>query len=422
MPPRIRLPSLRTWLRRFFYNMTISELDSLMEGGGFPTATGLPVSEAGALRHITVYSCVRVRAETFGSFPLKVYRRRPDGKGRDEAFDHPVYGLLHSAPNEEMTSMSWREAMNGHLDLSGNCYSIITKNQRGQVVDVYPWDWRLIEPKRNLETMKLEYHLNDRGKTEILPPDRVFHVPGFSYNGLRGYSIIRLAAEAVAIGLSISEFTARFFGQGMNVGSVLETDKTFKSRDEIEELKKEFGKKYSGLAHSHEPLILTNGLKFSRIPMPLNDAQFIETTKLNMDQLCGLYRVPPHLIANLDRATFNNIEHMSLEFVMYSMLPLVTRFEQTINWKLFTSAERAAGYYAKFNMDGLLRGDAKSRAEALNIRRQNGTLNADEWRALEDENPIGGLAGEAYLCNGNMITVETAARQQPKQTGGGGNA
>jgi HK97 family phage portal protein len=401
------------------YSMTDFDRDVRAWIGGRPTHSGVKVNEHTALRHITVYSCVRVRSESFGMLPLSVYRKRRNGKGRDEAYDHPLYEKVHAVPNADMTSMTWRETMNGHLDLSGNGYSIITQNNRGQVIDLYPWPWTEIEPRRNNDTGKIEYHLNDRGKTEILPAERVFHVPGLGFDGIKGYSIIRMAQEAVGLGLAISEFSARFFGQGMNVGSVFQTDQEM-TQPAIDDLRAQLMEKGAGLANSWMPFILHSGLKFARIPMPLSDAQFIENTKLNKAEICGLFRVPPHLVADLDRATFSNIEHQSIEYVVFSMLPLITRFEQTMNWKLFTRQERDQGYYVKFNIDALLRGDSKARAEYLTKKRQNGVINADEWRELDDENPIGGIAGTAYLVNGNMISTETAARQQPKQAGDGG--
>lgn len=387
--------------------------------GGRPTSSGAKVNEQTALRHITVYSCVRVRSESFASLPLNVYRKRPAGKGRDEARDHPLHELLHNVPNPDMTSMTWRETMSGHLDLSGNCYSIITQNNRGQVIDLYPWPWDSIYPERNKDTEKIEYYLTDRGKVEILPQEKVFHVPGLGFDGIKGYSIIRMAQEAVGLGLAISEFSGRFFSQGMNVGSVFQTDNAM-TQDAVDELRKQLLEKGSGMANSWMPLILHNGLKFARIPMPLSDAQFIENIKLNKEDLCGLFRVPPHMIADLSRSTNNNIEHQGIEYVMYSMLPVITRYEKTMDWKLFTPAERAAGYYTKFNMDALLRGDSAARAEYLNKKRQNGIINADEWRELDDENPIGGVAGTTYFINGNMISAETAAKQQPKSTNAAG--
>jgi HK97 family phage portal protein len=381
--------------------------------GGSQTKSGVVVNENTAMRHVTVQSCLRVRAETLASFPLSVYRKRQNGKGRDEALDHPVFDLIHAVPNDEMTSATWLQFMNFNLDVSGNGYSIITTNKRGQVIDLYPWKWNEITPQRNLQTNNLEYWVNDRGKIEILPPEKVLHVPGWCFDGLKGHSTIHLARESVGLGMAISEFIARFYGQGMNVGTVIEGNESLTS-EQAGRLREQFIQKGSGLANSWMPIVLHGGLKMNRIPMPLNDAQFIETYKLNRDEICGLYRVPPHLVANMERATFTNIEHQSLDYVMFSMLPVVTQYEQVMNWKLFTQEERSQGYYVKFNIDALLRGDAKSRADALAIKRQNGVINADEWRELDDENPIGGLAGTTYFVMSTYASAETLAKQPPK--------
>ena len=404
-------------------NYSLTDLDRDMKTwlGGMPTKSGVPVNEHSAMRYITVYSCVRVRSESFASLPVSVYRRRKNGKGRDEITDHLLYDKIHSIPNAEMTSLTWRETMNSQLDLSGNCYSIITTNKRGQVIDIYPWPWDQVRVKRNKDTRKIEYEIYEKGlKVETLPPERVFHVPGLSYDGLLGYSIISLMREYVGLGMAVNEFIERFYGQGMNVGTVLETDNPM-GEDEVEQLRAQFMEKGSGLANSWLPLVLHSGLKFNRIPMTLVDAQTIEILKLTETQICGLYRVPPHMIANLDRATFDNIEEQGIEYVIHSLLPQVTRYEQAMNWKLFTKSEREQGYYVKFNVDGLLRGDSEARAKYLTAKRQQGIINADEWRELDDENPIGGIAGTAYLVNGNMISTEIAASQQLKQTAAGGD-
>ncbi|MBO8183764.1 MAG: phage portal protein [Archaeoglobus sp.] len=383
---------------------------------GTTTKAGTMVTQQTALRLSTLLACIRVRTESFGCLPCAVYRKRKNGKGRDEAYDHPLYEIIHNTPSENMTALTWRETMNMNFDADGNCYSIIEWNRRGQVIRLIPVPYYLMEPKLNEETGEVEYHYNDRGKIEVLPAEKVYHVPGFSFDGIKGISIIRLAGETFGRGLAIDEFINRFYGQGMNFGVVLETDKIFKDgSEEVEFIRKQFEERYGGLANAHRPIILHNGLKVNRIPISFTDAQTIEILKLTDEQICGLMRVPPHMIAHLDRATFSNIEHQGIEYVIYSMLPIVTRHEQEMRRKLFTRQEREEGYYVKFNVDALLRGDAKARAEALAIKRQNGIINADEWRELDDENPIGGLAGSAYLVNGNMISTETAAKQLPKR-------
>ncbi|OME25830.1 phage portal protein [Paenibacillus sp. FSL E2-0274] len=380
---------------------------------GSQSSSGQDVSEAQAMKFITVFSCVRVLAEGVGTLPLFVYKKRLGG-GKDKAEDHPVFGLLHDRPNSEMTSQSWREAQVGQLATAGNCYSALSVNRRGQIADIYPIPWNECYPQRNLITKEIEYQVAGDG---IYPTERIFHVPGFGFDGIVGYSPIRMAAEAIGMGMAASEFNSHFYKNGMNVGGVLEHPQAL-SELAYGRLQEWITEKGVGLGNSWKPLILEEGMKFSRIPMPFVDAQFIETRKLNRDEICGLFRVPPHMIANLERSTNNNIEHQGIEFVMHTLMPYLTRIEQTANWKLFTPAERAAGYYVKFNVDGLLRGDYKSRQEGLAIQRQNGIINGDAWNEIEDRNPAPDGSGQPYLVNGNMITVSRAANAQSSPEGG----
>src|SRR5690606_6361678 len=202
----------------------------------------------------------------------------------------------------------------------------------------------------------------------------------------------------------------RFYSQGMTVGTVLEHPGHL-SDEAMANLRKSLQEEAIGLANAWSPFILEEGMKLSRVAMPFREVQLVEMLKLSRDEICGLFRVPPHMVANLERATFSNIEHLSLEFVMYTLLPYVRLFEQSINQRVLTPAERQAGYYVKFNLSGLLRGDYKSRQEGLAIQRQNGVISADEWRELEEMNPIPDGSGKAYLVNGNMITLQEAMRK-----------
>jgi len=385
---------------------------------GSMTKAGTLVTQQTSLRLSTYLACSRVRTESFGCLPCSPFKKRGGGKGQDEAYDHPLYEIIHNVPNEDMTSLTFRESLNMNFDADGNCYAIIDTNRAGNVIRLTPVPFYNMEPKYNEFKDKMEYHFYDRGKYEILPPSKVYHVPGFSWDGLKGISMIQAAAETFGRGMALDEFTNRFFGQGMNFGVVFEFPNDVKDPDAI---KKQVEEKYGGLVNSHRPMILTNGGKVSRIPISFVDAQLIEMMNLTDMQICGIMRVPPHMIAHLERSTNNNIEHQGIEFVVYSMLPVITRHEQEMNRKLFTKKEREAGYYVKFNIDALLRGDSKARAEALALKRQNGIINANEWRALDEQNPIDGVAGEAYLVNGASISTETAANQLPKQTGNNNN-
>ncbi|WP_028562246.1 phage portal protein [Paenibacillus pinihumi] len=375
--------------------------------------SGVDVNEESAMRFITIYSCVRVLAETIGALPLVVYKERRSGKGADKAYDHPLYDLLYNQPNDEMTTVTWREQQIGNQAVAGNGYSVVTKNGRGAPVDLYPLPWHQVQPFRDTDG-EIKYRIMDRGKQEVFPKSHVFHTMGISPDGLIGYSPIRMAAESIGVGMAATEFGARFYGQGMNVGSVFEYPNAMSDKA-YSRVKEDLDLRGVGLANSWKPLILEEGAKFSRIPMPLNDAQFIETRKFSRDEICGLFRVPPHMIANMERSTFSNIEHQGIEFVKYTLLPYLVGWEKTISWKLLTPAERRAGYYAKFNVEGLLRGDYKSRQEGLAIQRQNGIINANKWREIEEMNPIEGEEGTAYMVNGNMIPTSRAIN-----SGGGG--
>jgi len=383
---------------------------------GGRVSSGVDVNEDSAMKFITVYSCVRVLAETIASLPLHINKNRPGG-GADRAHDHPVYDLLYNQPNDEMTTVTWRQQQIGNQALSGRCYSIITRNNRGQPKDLYPIMWNECTPFRDQSDGKIKYQVADRGNHEVFPADKIFSVIGMSMDGITGISPISMGAEAIGAGLAATEFAGRFYAQGMNIGSILEYP-TAMSDVAYSRLKEDMEARGSGLANSWRPMILEEGAKFSRIPMPLSDAQFIENRKFTRDEICGLFRVPPHMIANLERSTNNNIEQQSIEFVQYSLMPYLVAWEKAINWKLFTPAERQAGYHAKFNVSALMRGDYKSRQEGLATMRQNGVINANKWLEMEDMNPIDGIEGEAYLVNGTMIPTSTAAGKTNDNGGG----
>lgn len=405
--------------------LSLGDLDRLMDEamGGRPTHAGVRVSEQTALSLIEVQKCVRVRAETRGCLPVSILKKRGDGKGRDEARDHPLYEILNVAPNNEMDSQTYYERMEIFFSLWGNDISVITRNssRNRNVTDLYPLPWYKCRVMRDKDTGQIYYEYRDRGQWERFPPEKIFHIRGMSFDGLVGISTIGMAREAVGQGLAMAEFANRFFGQGMNFGGILESPNALSqaARDNMRKAAKEMG---AGLANSWEPFLLEEGTKWNRIPMSFVDAEFVKVMNLNKYDIDGLFRVPPHMVANLERSTNNNIEHQGIEFVVYSMLPTITRFERMANWKLLTPQERAAGYYVKINVDALLRGDAASRGQYLQKKRQSGALSADEWRALDDENPTGVPGGDAYLVNGNMISLETAMKQQPRQNTGGGGA
>ena len=387
---------------------------------GESVKSGVHVNEDTALRFSAVFACVRVLSETLASLPLIVYRRRQNGNGKDRAYDHPLYSLLHDSPNEDMTAMTMKETIMGHLVTSGNGYAYKTITRGGRVLSLYPLNWTRIEPARNKDTRAIEYKFRENdGTTRILSQEEVFHIPGLGFDGIRGYSPTRMAMEAVGLGLAAEEFGARFFGQGANASGTLETDQQM-SEPAVERLRTQFAEKHARLSQSHKPILLEQGLKFNKITIPPEEAQFLETRRFQVEEIARINRVPLHLLQDLTRSTNNNIEHQSLEFVMYTMMPWFVRWEQAVNMQLLTPQEREQGYFAEFLVLGLLRGDNKSRADALHIMRQDGIINADEWRDLENMNPQEGDQGKKYLVNGNMIPVELAGKVKATEPPRGG--
>lgn len=385
--------------------------------GAGPSKSGVSVSNESAKRFSAVFACIRVLSETLASMPIILYRDKKLGdksSGKDRAVDHPLYDILHNAPNNEMPSFMLKETLMNHICSSGNGYAQIQRSRRGSVISLNILPWTAVEVTRNPTTYEIEYLTNDRGKYITLNPEEVFHIPGLGFDGIKGYSPIKMAREAVGLGLAAEEFAARFYGNGTHLGGILRHPGTL-SESAHKNLKEDFQNKYKGLSNSHEVPILEEGMEFQQLGIKPEEAQFIETRKFQIEEIARIYRVPMHLLQNLDRSTNNNIEHQSLEFVMYTMLPWFTRWEQFINFRLLTREERQQGYFAEFLINALLRGDTQARAEMLHKMRQDGVINADEWRELENMNPQEGGQGKYYLINGNMISVDTAAKQQPRQ-------
>jgi HK97 family phage portal protein len=372
--------------------------------GGNLTSTGIRVNENTAMNSTAVYACVRILAESIASLPLPVYKRNKGGeKERDPT--HPLYTVLHDQANTEMTAFTLKELLMSHLCTWGNAYAEIEWDGAGRIKGLWPLPPDKTWPERNPSTKLIEYKtiLSD-GSGVTLSYDRVFHIPGLGSDGLVGYSPIRMSREAIGLSLAAEEFGSRFFGNGAQLSGVLEHPGKLGDKA-VEHLRESFEEKYTGLSRAHRLMILEEGMKYNRIGIPPEDAQFLETRKFQLNEIARIFRVPPHLIGDLDRATFSNIEHQSIEFVVHTLRPWLVRWEQAIIMKLLTPLERRR-FFAEFVVDGLLRGDVKSRYDAYAVGRQNGWLSANDIRNLENMNPIDG--GDAYLVNGNMMPVDQA--------------
>lgn len=398
-------------LTRFFERRALDEISGagLIARGfyNFDTATGVTVSPLRALQASAVFACTRVLAEGLAMLPLHEYRRV--ARGREIAGDHYLYPLLHDLPNPEMTSYSLRELAMTHLCLRGNAIHYLDTNAAGEWTGIWPINPDLVTLLREAGTNRLFYgvELPERFGREyrIVPMERIWHVHGLSQNGLWGLSPIGIAAQSIGMALATEEYGARFFGNGAQPGFILKHPGRLKD-DAYERLKLAWEKRHHGLENAHKLAILEDGMDVAKIGVSPEEAQFLETRKFQATEIARFFRVPPHMIADLDRATFSNIEQMSLEFVMYSLMPWMVRFEQEIYRSLLTPSERKT-YFVKFQVDALLRGDLQTRYAAYAQGIQWGWLSINDVLELEDRNQVDN--GNLHLAPLNMAPIDQLA-------------
>jgi len=385
-------------------------LEALSAGTG--TATGKTISVEGSLAFVPVYACVRLLATSIASLPLPVYRRLPGG-GKERDAGHPLYPLLHDQPNPEMTSCEMRQAMVGHLMLWGNAYANIERGADGRPIALWPLRPDRMRVERSPRTGQLLYRYSVPGGEErVLLADEVMHWRGLSSDGQIGYSPISLAREAVGMGLSAEEYAARFFGNDSRPGGILKTPNKL-TPESANASKESWQAAHGGLTNAHRVAVLQEGLEWQSIGIPPKDAQFLELRQFQRTEIAMLFGVPPHMIGDTERSTSwgTGIEQQGIGFVTYTLRPWLVAIEQRIKADLFLQAERET-WFAEFLVDGLLRGDAKGRAESLAIQRQNGVINADEWREIENRNPLPDGQGQVFLVNSAMISPAQAGQTE----------
>lgn len=380
---------------------------------GQQSNSGVEVDEESSLKISAVYACVKVIAETIASLPLVLLKELSNGDN-EKAKQHPLYSVLHDSPNSEMTSFTFREMLMTNLLLWGNAYALIKRDANGHVVELYPLKSKNMVVERDAVTNAIKYtYTNNKGITKTYKPKQVLHIPAFTFDGIVGVSPITYAREAMGLSLATEEFGARFFGNGARPGGVLEHPGIVK---DPEKLRDSWNKVYQGTQNSHKVAVLEEGMKYHEIGMSPEDSQFLQTRAFQINEICRIFRVPPHMIGDLSRSTFSNIEHQSIDFVVHTIRPWIARWEQAITRSLLNDEEKTI-YYARFNVNGLMRGDFNSRMSGYAIARQNGWMSANEIRALEDMNKIpSDQGGDLYLLNGNMISAIKAG-----QTGGASN-
>jgi len=375
------------------------------------TNSGKIVNERSAMQMTAVYSCVRILAEAIAGLPLHLYHYKDDG-GKEKAINHSLYHLLHDEPNPEMSSFVFRETLMTHLLLWGNAYAQIIRNGKGEVIALYPLMPSRMKVDRD-ENGHLFYQYNRSNdeanaketETVILSPRDVLHIPGLGFDGVVGYSPIAMAKNAVGMAIACEEYGAKFFANGAAPSGVLEHPGTIKDPSRVRD---SWNATFGGSANSGKVAVLEEGMKYTPISINPQEAQFLETRKFQINEIARIFRVPPHMVGDLEKSSFSNIEQQSLEFVKYTLDPWVIRWEQSLIRALLSPEEKKQ-YFFKFNLEGLLRGDYQSRMSGYATARQNGWMSANDIRELENMDKIPAeLGGDLYLINGNMLPLGNA--------------
>lgn len=377
---------------------------------GPPPSAGVDVDEFSALRFAVVFACIHVISESVAQIPLKVYEKLPAG-GKREAPEHPLYRILHDSPNSEMTSFTWREASAAHLCGWGNCYSFIDWGANGR-----PKSLELLTPDRvtpmRLDSGLLVYEVTNRkGQKTRFAKEQILHVPWWGYDGVMGYSPIRMLAESIGAGIAAQQHVGSFFKNGA-IPAIVLTHPEHMSKEAQDRFRDNWHATHGGPLSSNKLAILEEGMTLQTLTIKPADAQLIDVMKMSRSQIAGAFRVPAHMINDLDKATFSNVDQLSIEFVKFSLDPWLERIEQTINCNLFLPSEQGE-YICEFVRDGLLRGDPKARNEAHRVAIMGGWKSINEVRAEENMPPIPG--GDKHFMQSAFTTVDKIVKPEPSK-------
>jgi len=375
-------------------------------GGGAGAWSGETVTTAGAMNHSVVWACYRLISETVGMLPCVMLQSK--GSDKRVASEHPAYTLLHDAPSDDMTAMGYRSTETGHCVLGGNAYSQIARRSgTGTAIELHPLDPDQVTPDREKTGAKrLTYVVkegNSQSKTYTVErgkPHDILHLRGVGWDGIKGFSVITMARQSIGTAIAAERNVGRFYAAGGRLPYIIEQTARFKSDQDRDKWRADWEALY-GIPHKAP--ILEPGLTYKQIGLNMQDQQMLETRLFSIHEICRWFLVSPHLVGDLSRATFSNIEQLALEFVKMTLSTWLTRWEQELWRCLLTPAEKSEGYFFKHNLTALLRGDFVSRMAGYSTILQNGIASVNEVRDLEDWNPIEG--GDAHHIQLNQTTL-----------------
>jgi len=359
---------------------------------GGATSSGISVNQTSALKFSALYACVRLLSESVASLPLHTYQRTENGKERLR--EHPISRMMAASPNKQMSSYSFREVLMGHVLTWGNAYAEIVRDSQGMAIELLP-----ITPDRvrvDVDSEGTIRYIIDEQIT--LERDQVFHLAGLGFDGVIGYSPVKLAANCIGLGLAAEQFGATFFSNGARLGGILQHPAKL-SQEAADRLRESWSNTYGSSNNVGKTAILEEGMSYAQLGIPPDDAQFLQTREFQVKEIARWYGIPPHLVGSMDAATFGNIEHQQIEYVTHTLRPWLVRWEQELQRKVYMDDN----IFPQFIVDGLLRGDTKTRYDSYKTARESGWLSVNEIRELENLNPIDG--GDQYIQPLNMGTV-----------------
>jgi len=364
--------------------------------GDSRSSSGVVVNNTTAARLAAVGSCVRVLQDDIAALPLVVYRKT--GDRREAAKDDPLYSLLKVRANEWQTAFEFKQFQQRAKLLRGNGYALIVRGFGSRIQELMPLHPDRVVPKQDDRTLAITYEYTRKdGRRVVLEQKEVFHLRGPSDDGVTGLNTVAHYRETIGDGLALREHGSRFFANGARPSGTLEAGGKIGPEDK-KAMRSDFETLYSGVENTGRIAVLDQGVKYNPMSLTMEDAQYLDSRKFNRTEICGIFGVPPHKIGDLDRATFSNIEHQSLEYVNSSLMPHLVAWEQAAQRDLMGDPD----LYCKFNTNALLRGDFKSRQEGLAIQRRNGVINPNEWRGLEEMNNRDDAGGDGYIIESNM--------------------
>ena len=376
--------------------------------------SGEMVDEKSAMQISTVYACVRLLAESVAQLPLHLFKAN-DNARQEKATDHPLYKILYREPNPEMTSFSFWEAMMTHLLLWGNAYAQVIRDGKNTVLGLYPLLPENVEIDRTDKgELYYIYHAytnevpGEKNKDITFRRDEIFHIPGLSFNGLVGFSPIAMMKNSLGTTMAVEKYGSAFFKNGGQPSGVLEHPGVLKDPQKIRD---NWMDAYGGAGNAHKIAVLEEGMAYKAISLPPEDSQFLSTREFGVEEICRIFRVPPHMVQDLKRATFSNIEHQSIDYVVHTLDPWLVRIEKAIVKDLLVEEEKDL-YFPKFNVDGLLRGDYKSRMDGYSVGISTGIITPNEARHKENMPPMSKEEGGDYhIVNGTFIQLKDVGAQ-----------